>query len=430
MLARGVSIAASLLSVPITLHYLGTEQYGLWVTITSVAALLGFADLGLSNGLMNSVSDADGRGDREAARRYVSSAVAMLTAVAFALGVTFVFVYPLVPWPSVFNVDSASASEVAGQALAVFVAITLVSLPLGVVSMIQLGYQEGYRNAAWQAAGSLFSLGGLIVDVVAQAPVPLLVLAIGSGPLLATILNGGGLLRRRRWLAPRLRLVSMSAATALLRLGLLFLVLQLAYVVAYGTDTIVIAQILGASEVTTYAVPAKLFTAIPILLGFGLLPLWPAYREALTRRDLSWARHTLRRSLQITAAVSIPLSLVLVIFGPTLIRAWVGDDVVPTTLLLMALGLWTVVYSISVAIAMFLNGANIIAFQVVLAICMMVTNLALSIVLTKLLGVSGPAWGSIVAVVTCVLVPSVWYLRRLLRRLDPPDGEGLGVPSP
>jgi hypothetical protein len=108
---------------------------------------------------------------------------------------------------------------------------------------------------------------------------------------------------------------------------------------------------------------------------------------------------------------------VLVVFGRPLIELWVGDDVVPTTGLLVALGLWVVVYSVSVAIAMFLNGANVIGFQAGLAVAMTVTNLALSIGLTHAIGVSGPAWGSTIAVAACVLLPSAWYLRRMLRTL-------------
>jgi hypothetical protein len=68
--------------------------------------------------------------------------------------------------------------------------------------------------------------------------------------------------------------------------------------------------------------------------------------------------------------------------------------------------------------AVFLNGANVIGFQVVIAICMMVVNLGLSIVLTHLVGVSGPAWGSTIAVTFCVLLPDAWYVRRLLRARD------------
>ena len=427
MAAQVIGIGTALVSIPLTVHYLGAEQYGLWITITSVTALLGFGDLGLSYGLMNALSEADGKGDRNAAREYVSSAVAMLLLVSLALAVAFVFVYPLVPWPRVFNVASAPAADVASRALAVFVGITLVSLPLGVVSKIQLGYQEGFKSSPWQAAGSVFSLVALVLAVTVEAPLPWLVLAIGGGPVLSTLMNGAALFHRRPWLLPRRRYARVAAARWILRLGMLFFVLQIAYVVAFGIDNIVIAQILGAAAVTGYAVPMKLFMTIPMLLGFGLMPLWPAYREALTRRDHQWVRRTLVRSLQIAAGVSVPFSILLIVFGRRLLDLWVGESVVPTTLLLVALGLYTVVYSLSTAIAMLLNGSNVIAFQVVLAVCMMLTNLVASIVLTHMLGVSGPAWGSTIALTFCVLLPSIWYVRRLLWRLREPLEEPSGV---
>ena len=427
MAARAVGIGTAIVAVPLTIHYLGAEQYGVWITITSVAALLGFGDLGLSNGLMNAVSEADGRGDRDVVRAYISSTVAMLLLVSLVLGIVFAAAYPLVPWPRVFNVSSASAGAVASRALAVFVGITLLSLPLGVVSRIQMGFQEGFKSSLWQAAGSVLSLAALIVAVGVESSLPWLVLAIGGGLLLSTLLNGAALVRGRPWLLPRRRFVSGVAARRILRLGLLFFILQVAYVVAFGIDNIVIAQILGARAVTSYAVPMKLFMAIPMVLGFGLSPLWPAYREALTRKDHSWVRRTLVRSLQIAAGVSTPLSLVLVLIGRRLIELWVGSTVVPSTQLLVALGLYTVVFSMSTAIAMFLNGANVIGFQVALAIGMMLTNLAFSIVLTHVLGVSGPAWGSTIALVLCVLVPSFWYIRRFMRRIGEPAEEMRGA---
>src|SRR5690349_12437842 len=36
--ARGISFATSLITVPLTLHYLGTERYGLWATLSSIIA--------------------------------------------------------------------------------------------------------------------------------------------------------------------------------------------------------------------------------------------------------------------------------------------------------------------------------------------------------------------------------------------------------
>lgn len=79
MATKGVALLTMLISVPLTVSYLGAERYGLWMTISLVIAILVFADLGLGNGLLNAVSEANGRDDREAAREYMSSAFFMLS---------------------------------------------------------------------------------------------------------------------------------------------------------------------------------------------------------------------------------------------------------------------------------------------------------------------------------------------------------------
>jgi O-antigen/teichoic acid export membrane protein len=69
-----ISITAGLIAVRLTLRYLGTERYGLWMTISSVIAFPGFSGLGINNGLLNGIPIAHGRDDRQLARQYVSSA--------------------------------------------------------------------------------------------------------------------------------------------------------------------------------------------------------------------------------------------------------------------------------------------------------------------------------------------------------------------
>ena len=86
-----------LIAVPLTLHYLGTERYGMWMTISSIVAMMGFADLGMGLGLMNAISEAHGQEDRLAAERYVSSGFFMLSAVALLILVGFAAAYPVYP---------------------------------------------------------------------------------------------------------------------------------------------------------------------------------------------------------------------------------------------------------------------------------------------------------------------------------------------
>jgi len=80
--SRAAAIGAAFVSVPFTIKYLGTERYGLWMTVSSISAMLAFSDFGMGNGLLSKVAEASGRNDREAAARAVTSALVMLTAVA------------------------------------------------------------------------------------------------------------------------------------------------------------------------------------------------------------------------------------------------------------------------------------------------------------------------------------------------------------
>jgi O-antigen/teichoic acid export membrane protein len=416
--ARAVAFAVTFVTVPLTLRYLGTEQYGLWATMTSATALLGFADFGLSNGLVNGVSDALGGNDRETVRRYVSSVFYMLVVVMLILGIAFAATYGLVPWAELFNVSSAHAAAVAGPAMAVFLAVTIVALPLSVVQSVRAGFQEGFASSVWQGVGSIVSLVGLVVAIAANAKLPWLVLALGGGPVIALLLNGAVLLRSRPWLAPRLRLATLPAVRRMMRFGLMFFILAIAISVAYQTDNIVIARMLGPAQVTQYAVPMKLFMVAPLILSFGLMPLWPAYGEAIARRDVAWVRRTLIRSLAISATLGALMSAVLLAFGVAILHAWAGNSIHPTTPLVLALSAWALVQCVTGCIAMYLNGANALGFQAVCATIMMVANLGLSIALTRAIGISGPAWGSVIAQMLFVLLPCSVYVPTTLKRLS------------
>jgi len=91
LLGRVLSAVSSLLTVRLTFHYLGAERYGMWMTISSVVLMLGSADLGLSNGLVNLIADAAGRGDERRAggmalNRHTVGALAAAAAVLVGAG--------------------------------------------------------------------------------------------------------------------------------------------------------------------------------------------------------------------------------------------------------------------------------------------------------------------------------------------------------
>ena len=188
-LAKVISVGTALISVPLTLHYLGAERYGLWMTISSLAAFLAFADLGIGNGMLNAIAAAYGRDDRDAIRGYVSSGFVVLSTVAAALLLLFAAAYSFVPWPALFNVKTELACAEVGPAVAVFFTCFALAIPLTIAQRVQSALQRGFLSGLWQCASSTLGLIGVIVAIHYQASLPWLVLAFVGAPLLISILN-------------------------------------------------------------------------------------------------------------------------------------------------------------------------------------------------------------------------------------------------
>jgi O-antigen/teichoic acid export membrane protein len=409
-------MVAGFVIVPVVLHHLGSERYGVFATITAIAGLVGWADLGIGNGLINEVAASQGRDDRDSLARAVSTAFFALLGLAIVLAVVFAVVYPFVPWRSVFNVGGNAASGV-GAAAAAFAVGVLLAIPLAVVQRTEIGMQEGFVASAWQAAGSLIGLTGVLAAVVFGASLPYIVLAVSLAPAIALAGNALQLFyRSRTWLRPSIGQVDRATAGRLLRTGSLFFVLQLAVAVAYESDALVLTQILGPPAVTAYSVTMRIFLVVPTFAGFVLAPLWPAYSEAIARGDAQWVRETLRRALRGGLLLSVSGAAILALVARPLIHLWTG--IRPSFLLVGAAATWIVVMTTAAVFAAFLNGARVIRAQIVLALLMMTVNLGLSIAFTHWVGVSGVIWGSVASQLSVVAIVSTTIVPGVLSRLD------------
>jgi O-antigen/teichoic acid export membrane protein len=415
-LAKALAVVTILISVPLTLGYLGAERYGMWMVISSLIAVLSFADLGMGNGLLNAVAKAHGRDDAEMLRRYVSSGFAVLSVVALTFLAVLSAAYSSVDWNRLFRASGAVARQEAGPAIAAFLGVFAISLPLSIVSKVQAGLQQSFSASLWQCAGSLLSLGGLLVVVYLELGLPWLVLATLGAPAVTALCNTIHFFgATRKDLRPSFTLVTGDAARQIARTGFFFLVLQIISAVAYASDSLVIAQVLGAGAVAIYAVPEKLFSLVTIVLSIMLTPLWPAYGEAIARGDMPWVRSAFKRSLFVSLGLAIVLSAMLVALSPTLLSLWIGHGVSAPFLLIVGLGVWKVIEACGNSVAILLNGANVMRQQMLIALLTGATALPLKFYLVGQIGVAGTTWASIAAFTVVSVGPlCFWIVPRAL----------------
>ena len=416
--AQAVTTVVTLLSVPLALSHLGATQYGVWMSITSLVAVVAAADLGVGNGLLNGIAEAHGRTDRDLARRYASSAFLLLSGVALFLALIAVVIQPLISWTDLLNTPSLASSGDGRATALVLLGCSFALIPLGIAARIHMGYQEGFINSVWQGVGSVIGLLGLLAAVALDANLPWTVFAFTVGPVLSAGLNLAVLFHQRAWLRPHLDAFHRRIAAKLLGTGLQFAALQAVFAVAFLSDNIVVAHIFGADAVTQYAVHAQLFGFAPLLAGMALSPFWPAYGESIVRGDVVWARKTLIRSVIATIALVGGASVVLLVVGTPLMQLWVGSRVQPSIPLMLALGLWATLSSVGSAVAMFLNGAGMLRAQVVLA-CMMGPAAVLGKIIGALtFGLPGLVIGTIVAYTVFTAAPLSILMPGVLRRLE------------
>lgn len=414
---QGVNYAVMIAMVPLLIRHLGQEQYGLWLAISSMATFTVFADLGLGNGLVNVLGKAHGLDDRAVAREYVSSSFFILIGVAAVLGVVGYVVVPKIDWNQFFQLKTAGARACSSAVVLNFFLLFIACLPLSIVQKIQMAYQENYLNSLWSVAGKLLMLGGAISGIILNQTLLYFVVVLAGVPVLMWLINCLMLFGRHRpWLRPGLKYITWSSSQELLRTGFFFFVTGISGVLAIQIDTLVIGRFLGAEQIPIYAIPLRLFMICTTALGFVLMPLWPAYREAIVRGDVIWVKKTFWRTITLTTTLTVPFSVVLVFTTPFIVTLWTGTELVIPSSLLVALGIHAVMTAISGPMAMLLNGANILGIRALFSVMNGVSNLAISIWLVQRIGVAGPVFATVATQLVFGWGISIYYIRRLFKK--------------
>ena len=259
VLARTASMLAGIITLPLTLRYLGLEEYGIWVTVTGTVVMLNLLDLGIASTLTNFLSQAFADDDRTSARRFYSTAFWLTVAVTIVLAMVLAMLWSFMDWARLLHIAATGTLHEAERAIIVAVVASLLNLPLNLVGKVGGAYRELHVVNYFSILGSVLSLSGVVLGVTLHVRFSTLMLLYCAGPVLANLcVNAWMILYRRPWLLPLPWLSSRSEAQDLFKQGSLFFVLQLCGVVVFNSDNLVITHYLGAQQVTPYSVAWRL----------------------------------------------------------------------------------------------------------------------------------------------------------------------------
>jgi len=365
---RGGNILISFLLVPLTINYVDSDTYGIWLTISSMVAWMSFLDIGINNGLKNKLTESLAQNDIEKAQRYVSTTYALLCIIFIPLMFVLLSITPLVDWNSLLNLNNTSITGLA-TAMSIVIAYFCINFILSTVNIVLLAYQRPAAESLRNFLQQLLTLCVIfILTKTIKGNLNILCLALCLCPLVTIFFFNISLFSKRYYtVRPIISKVDFKLAPDLFKLGIQFFIIQIAAIVQYQMTNFLIIRHFGANDVTSYNIAYKYFNVLYMLWCIIILPVWAAVTDALAKNDLKWIKNTVIKYFKLFV-VFVAASGIMLIVSKTVYHIWIGDTVhIPfdVSLFVMLFNLVMIFGSIFVNV---LNGMGELKIQAVASI--------------------------------------------------------------
>jgi O-antigen/teichoic acid export membrane protein len=415
---KGGSIITSFLMVPLTINYLDTENYGIWLTLSSFIAWFSFFDIGLGNGLRNKFAEAKAKGDLTLAKAYVSSAYFTIGIVCISVTLLFYVLNFFIDWTRVFNTNTTLEKEL-GILMPIVFSFFCLQLVVKLITTIYTADQHHSMQGKINFLTSIISLL-LIWLMTKTTESSLLIFGALFSALPVIILIGVNLFafsNTYKEYRPRISLWKKEYLKDIFGLGISFFFIQIAWIVITTTDNMIISQLFSPKEVVPYNLAFKLFSISSMIFTIIVAPYWSTFTEAYFKEDYDWIEKAMK-NLRKFVFIFCFLSFLLLGFSDFLYAIWVGKKIDISFNMSLLICIYTCLIIYLTPLNYFINGVGKVKLQLYQTVLMAVLNIPVSIFFAKYLGLGsiGVIFGTIICVIPSVFLSTIQFSKIINQR--------------
>lgn len=392
--------------VPITIKYLGKNQYGIWLTLSSVFMWLGNLDFGLGNGLRNKIAESFAQENFLAAKKYISTAYAVFALGIFSSLLIYLIIHPFINWALILNAKNYNIKTLNNFVLIIFIFFAFQFLLRLLTSLINADQKPALNGFITLCVNVLTLLTIFILSMVSKSSLYSYGIVTSLVPFLV-LLTASYILFKGRYkhIAPSFKSIDMHSSRSLVSLGMQFFVIQISALIIFSTDNLIITHLYSPSQVTVYNIAHKYFFLITLVFNVFLAPFWSAFTDAFVKQDIEWIKQVVKRLIQVWAALSLAV-IIMILISDIVYKIWIGKNIKIPFSLSIAMGLFMIISNWNNIFAFFLNGIGKIRLQFYYSIFAAVINIPLSIFLAK--EIKMEITGVITATIICIGIASIW----------------------
>jgi O-antigen/teichoic acid export membrane protein len=415
---KGGSILISFLLVPLTIKFLDTEKYGIWLTLNSFVGWVSLFDLGLGNGLRNKFAEAKAQGNKSLARGYISSAYIFFCSITILLIVLFLMLSRYINWTIILNTSPNLKNDLAILVPFVF-SLFCFQILLKLITSIYSADQKQSFPVLISFLTQLITLIILwIVTVYAESSLLLFGIIVAISPVL--ILIGFNLYSFKHEYynyRPNFNYVKKQYMKDVFQLGLTFFIIQISGLILFSTDTYIISKLFSPKEVVSYSIAFKYMGTLSTVFSLIATPFWIGYTDAYNRNDFEWIINSTNNLRKLGFFFIVLLGFFLV-FSNLIYLKWVGSKVIINFSLTFCFAIFFAIVIFVTPYTYFLNGTGKIKIQLIQSVLVAIFNIPLSIYLCqiKFLGVNGVILATIICMLPSIFLAPYQYKKIISNR--------------
>ena len=397
VIMKPMAMIISLIYTPLLLNYLGDEMYGVWVTILSIVNWVNSFDVGIGNGLRNELVKDLNEKDKDAAKKSISTAYLSLTVITGAIFLVISIVSMFADWNSILNTQLEIRNTLFLSFL--FICINFV---IALYKNIYYAIQKSEIVATVGLIVQLLNLVGVffaryfISDVYRLVSMAYI---FGLTSFITNVAYSVALWIKYPYTIPRLNGFSKARLNAICSLGIQFFIIQIAGIVLFTTDSVLISHLFTPAKVTAYNTVNKVFSAIFTIFMAVMVPMWSRFSLEKEKGNYSWMKNTIKKLLILWACFSIG-TLILVPIYPWISSVWLGRKLQYYKGIVILMALYMITYMYSGIFSTIINGLGEIKIQMYLSIFSAFINIPLSVFLARNMGMltTGIALGTLISI--------------------------------
>ncbi len=391
--AQMAQVLSAFIFMPLLISRFGLDDYGLYLLVGSLSGYLGLLDLGVGASLVKYVAEHRAKGDHRGQAETIVTAfmfygvVGLVAAAAMILVAFFALDYFKLPAESVV---------LARNLLLVGAATASITWPASTGNYVLAGLQR-YDLAARMTVIAVAAnvLVTAVVVVTHQGP---LVLLIGTSMVSIAVTLVNAAVARRELGPVRLSIASASwqRLKHIFRFSSAIFVIQLSGVLIYQqTDRLILGVFASTAAIGLYEAASKLHSLVRQLAGLTSSAVMPTASQLDAEGQHDTLVRLYLRGTKYTVILVTPVTVAIMVLAKPLLQAWLGPEfAVMAFSAQLYVSYWLLNANVTISGNM-LSGTGKLKFLVWYTVIASTANVALSIILVKLIGINGVIIGTV-----------------------------------